>query len=45
VGGTNLILYEENAADFVVYGGSGSRGVLSLEHEIDFVVDGEKGPR
>jgi hypothetical protein len=42
VGGKNIALYEENAADFVVYGGSGGRGVLSLEHEVDFVVDGEE---
>jgi ABC-2 type transport system ATP-binding protein len=41
-GGTNLVLYEENAADFVVYGGSGHRGVLSLEHRIEFVVDGKE---
>jgi ABC-type polysaccharide/polyol phosphate transport system ATPase subunit len=42
VGGTNLVLYETNATDFVVYGGSGHRGVLSLEHEIDYLVDGKE---
>jgi ABC-2 type transport system ATP-binding protein len=41
-GGTNVVLYKENAADFVVFGGSGSRGVLSLEHEVDFVIDGKE---
>jgi ABC-type polysaccharide/polyol phosphate transport system ATPase subunit len=44
VGGKNLALYVENAADFLVYGGSGLRGVLSLEHEVGFVVDGEERP-
>jgi ABC-type polysaccharide/polyol phosphate transport system ATPase subunit len=45
VGGTNLVLYEENATDFVVFGGSGLRGVLSLEYQVDFFVDGEESSR
>ena len=43
-GGANIVMYTENACDFVVYG-SASRGVLSLEHEIEFVVDGEERSR
>jgi len=43
-GGANIVMYIENACDFAVYG-SAARGVLSLEHEIEFVVDGKKRPR
>jgi ABC-2 type transport system ATP-binding protein len=43
-GGANIVMYTENVCDFIVYG-SAARGVLSLEHEIEFVVDGEKRPR
>jgi ABC-type polysaccharide/polyol phosphate transport system ATPase subunit len=37
--GTDVVLYTPNATDFVVYGGSSSRGLLSLEHRMDFVID------
>jgi len=37
-GGGTVVMYTENSADFVVFG-SASRGLLSLDHEIDFVID------
>jgi energy-coupling factor transporter ATP-binding protein EcfA2 len=45
VGGSNVVLYTPNAADFVVYGGGGTRGVLSLEHEVHYVLDEERQSR
>jgi ABC-type polysaccharide/polyol phosphate transport system ATPase subunit len=43
--GTDLVLYTPNATDFVVYGGGGSRGLLTLEHKIEFAIDDGSGDR
>jgi ABC-type polysaccharide/polyol phosphate transport system ATPase subunit len=37
--GGDLVLYTPNATDFVVYGGDASRGLLTLEHKMDFAID------
>ena len=40
--GTNLVLYTPNAADFVIFGSSGSRGILSLDYEANLIIDSEE---
>jgi ABC-type polysaccharide/polyol phosphate transport system ATPase subunit len=41
--GTTALLYTQNASDFVVFGGPGTRGVLSLDHSVEFDSDGGQG--
>jgi len=39
--GGEVSLYSHNAADFVIFGGAPSKGIVALEHEVEAVVEAE----